>query len=165
MAKRDLPYGLFGWCFLVFIAAFMPWATTPTFFSFFAKADFIITGWNGNNSLLGVTIPNWVAVALAATLVTIGWFRAHGAEIDPKVDFRLALCGVLHAGYFVLSVLFGRGAQLGLGSILTLVAFVIIFRMVKKNRTITVESSTGFNPASEKTPPIVAPDQTQAGQI
>ncbi len=143
MTKRDLPVGLFGWCFVILVAAFMPWATSPLF-SVFAPVSAVVTGWTGNITLLGIVIPNWLSVALAAALAGIGWFRANSTEIAKKTDFWLALVGTLHSSFFVFSVFTGRGAQLGLGAIATLVAFVAIFRRIRK------EEKEGSTPDNSK---------------
>ena len=131
MGKRDLPLGLFAWCFVIFVASFMPWATGPVLFPFFGSISAIATGWTGNVNFLGIVIPNWVAVVLAAALAAIGWMRANAVDVDPKTSYWLALGGVVHSAFFLFSVL-GGGGRIGLGSLATLVAFIAILRQFKR---------------------------------
>ncbi|PQV64653.1 hypothetical protein B1R32_104147 [Abditibacterium utsteinense] len=136
MIKRDLPFGLFAWCFVVFVAAFMPWATNPVVFPFFGSISAIATGWTGNINFLGIVVPNWLSVVLAIALAVIGWLRANSVDTKPKLSFWLALCGAGHSLFFILSAIFGGPAQIGLGSVATFVSFVAILRLLKKSNAV-----------------------------
>ena len=132
MTKTELPLKLFACCFVIFVAAFMPWGSVGfgslPFFGANVNLSQTINGWNGNVSLLRILIPNWIVVAIAAALAVIGWLRVNGTEVQPKTSFYLALYGALHSGVFVSSMIFGGGVQVGIGSIATLAAFVAILR-------------------------------------
>jgi hypothetical protein len=93
-------------------------------FPFFGSIGAIATGWTGNINFLGVIVPNWVAVILAIALAVIGWLRSNSVDIKPKLPFWLALCGAGHAFFFIVSVFMAGPAQLGLGSVATLVSFI-----------------------------------------
>lgn len=155
MIKRDLPFGLFAWCFVVLVAAFMPWATSPVMFPFFGSISGIATGWTGNVNFLGMIVPNWLSVILAVALAVIGWLLANLVETKPKLSFWLALCGAGHALFFIASAIFGGPAQIGLGAIATFVSFVAILRLLKKNNTVAslipIASALRTQPTSKRT--------------
>lgn len=136
MNKPQLPLKLFACCFVIFVAAFMPWGSVGfgslPFFGANVDLSQTITGWNGNISLLHIMIPNWIVVAIAAVLAVIGWLRANGTDVQPKVIYRLAFYGALHSGVFVFSMLSGHGVQVGIGSLATLAAFISILRTREK---------------------------------
>ena len=90
----------------------------------------------GNINFIGIVVPNWLAVVLAISLAVIGWLRANSVETNPKISFWLALCGAVHAFFFLASAIFGGPAQIGLGSVATFVSFVAILRLPKKNNVV-----------------------------
>lgn len=134
MMKRDLPYELFGWCLLVLVAAFMPWASNSFGFPFGGSVSAIATGWSGSLNLIFILIPNWLGVLLAAALAALGWLRANEVLFDPQLSVKLAWAGAIHAGVFIAWALIGgRPPVIGLGSIATLAAFVAIIRWQKSS--------------------------------
>lgn len=81
-------------------------------------------------------MPNWIAVIIAVALAAIGWLRANAVEVKPKLPLWLAWCGAGHAFFFIASVFMRGPAQLGLGSVATLVAFIAILRSLKKSHVV-----------------------------
>jgi hypothetical protein len=150
MMKRDLPYELCAWCLVILVAAFMPWAASAVSLPFFGSVgSAAATGWTGSINFLFILIPNWLGVVLAAGIAAIAWLRIKGVELKPELSYRLALAGTIHAGVFIVWVVFGGWPPaLGLGSIGTLAAFIAIVRLLKKNAELP-------NSSVEANPPLV----------
>jgi len=128
---------------LIFTAAFMPWGeirATPTLNSPFGGGfpfgdspfsgmtmTITITGWNGNITLGGLTLPNWLVVLAAAGVATLCWLKAATVWDAPRaVLFALAGYGLLHAGFALLVLMSSGKGSAGIGSLLTALAFIAI---------------------------------------
>ncbi len=125
----------------IFAAAFMPWGeirATPEVQSPFGdggpfggglfgdmQITLTITGWNGNVTLGGLKLPNWLAVLAAACVAAASWLRAMGVWTAPSfVPFTFAGYGLLHAGFALVALMGSDQGSAGLGSLLTALAFV-----------------------------------------
>ena len=131
---------LFAWCFIIFVAAFMPWGKSGFIVLPISGATLsqIATGWTGHISVIGILIPNWVVVVIAAAIAFIGWLRANSVEVKPNLSLWLTLYGLIHTIIFLYSAITFRGTpQLGIGSIITVIAFVVIMLQLRKLTSIS----------------------------
>lgn len=125
----------------IFAAAFMPWGeirATPEVQSPFGdggpfggglfgdmQITLTITGWNGNIAPGGLKLPNWLAVLAAACVAAVSWLRAMEVWTAPSfVPFTFAGYGLLHAGFALVALMGSDQGSVGVGSLLTVVAFV-----------------------------------------
>lgn len=153
--KRTLPVGLLGWAFVVVIASFIPWGTfqaTNTTFSgspfggfnpFMGMPLFItMTGWQGNLSLAGVSLPNWLVVVAALGAAALGYVRSAGlGEVNRAACVAPLIYGILHVVLLVLVMSANKGT-IGFGAILTIVALVaMLVSLFKKPSPKQVSSS------------------------
>lgn len=134
--KRDLPLTLFAWCFVIFVAAFLPWGSVGFFpFPLLGSQGFsvTVTGWTGGINVLGMLIPSWILVVIAASLAFIGYLRTRSVPLNPSLPHWLMVYGIFHTALFIAYTLLGRGGpNMGIGSLVTLVAFISLFRAHKK---------------------------------
>jgi hypothetical protein len=170
--KVNSPVDLWGWCVVIFVAAFMPWGAVGTTSLFGLSVSSIVTGWSGYITLLGIIVPNWTVVMCASAIVSLYWLNASGhLDTSHKVAQLLAGYGILHAIVFIYSVVNG-GNRIGIGVVITLVAFIAIFRRLRKGAqpvAAPAPSSAVQSPASQspaaKIPSVPgAPGQTWQGQ-
>jgi hypothetical protein len=134
--KQKLPIGILLWCALVIVASFMTWATVqahPTLsigsfplgnMGMNFSMTMTVTAWNGSLTLLQVQTPNWLIVPAAVVVALVAALRAFGfKQASPVIEWVLSIFGVLYMIAFVLMIVDG-GGTLGIGSILTLIAFI-----------------------------------------
>jgi hypothetical protein len=89
------------------------------------KVDLTITGWNGNIKLANLSLPNWLVVMAAAGIAGLAWLKALAIWSGPAaISFALAIYGALHAGFASAVLQFSQGGTVGIGSILTTLAFI-----------------------------------------
>jgi hypothetical protein len=138
---------------LIFAAAFMPWGEirgTPKIHSPF-QGDFpfggspfqgmqmtiTVTGWNGNITLGGLKLPNWLVVLAAAGVTTLCWLKASSVwDAPPAVLFALAAYGLLHAGFALVALIASDEGSAGVGGFLTALGFIgILVILVQQVRT------------------------------
>jgi hypothetical protein len=129
---------------LIFAAAFMPWGTIrgtpnvpfvdPPFQGM--ERIFTITGWNGNITPGALTLPNWLVVLAAASLVALCWLKAAAVWDAPSaVLFALAGYGLFHVGFALVVLMRSENASAGVGSSLTALAFVgILVILIRQNK-------------------------------
>ena len=131
---------------IVFIASFMPWGSFATstgnmFNSAFGsnspfgnsgfhgspfgntQMSISINGWNGNCTLLGVIIPNWILVVIAISISLFAFLKAKEIwEAHSSVNVLLSVYGIIHVGTVFL--IFLSKGSIGIGSIATIGAFI-----------------------------------------
>ncbi len=134
--KRTFPVALLSWAFVVVVASFIPWGTfqaTNTTFSGspfgglnpFMGMPLLITmsGWQGDLTLAGMSLPNWLVVITALGAAALGYIRFAGlGNVNRNICVALLAYGIFHIGLLML-ILAGKGS-IGFGAILTLVALV-----------------------------------------
>ena len=138
---------------LVFAAAFMPWgeiSAIPTINSPFGGSfpfpgnpfpgvniTITVTGWNGSITVGGLSLPNWLVVLAAAGAATLCWLKAASVWDAPSaVPFSLAGYGLLHTGVALITLIGSGKGSVGVGSVLTVLAFIgIIVILVQLVRT------------------------------
>jgi hypothetical protein len=130
--KVHSPVDLWGWSVIIFVAAFMPWGAVGTTSLFGLSVSSIVTGWGGYITLLGIIVPNWTVVICALAIVSLHWLKASGhLDTSHKISQLLAGYGIVHAIIFIYSVVNG-GNRIGIGAVITLIAFISIFRSLRK---------------------------------
>ena len=86
-----------------------------------------VTGWNGNVSLGGLELPNWLVVLGAIGVTALCWLKACSVwEASAVVPFALAAYGLFHAAFVWVALMSSDEGSAGVGSFLTAVAFVAI---------------------------------------
>jgi hypothetical protein len=86
-----------------------------------------LTGWNGHISLRRLKLPNWLAVLAATALAAFCWLRATSVWPAPLgLLFGLAVYGLLHAGYAMVSLMMSSKGSADVGAFLTFAGFVAI---------------------------------------
>ncbi len=138
------PVGVIVSAVVIFVASFLPWGSfeaTPDFgsagealgeafgeaFPFQnMKMTFDLTGWYGELTLLGMKLPNWLAVisglsvGVLAVLGACSVFRVH-----PAVNIGLCGYGLFHSGFLSIIFLLNSGeASIGVGALITVASFV-----------------------------------------
>lgn len=119
---------------LVLAAAFMPWgevATSPELETPFGEVEFraielqaTFTAWNSYLPLGDARIPNWLVVVAAVGAVLLSWCRAAAVWSSPVVvPLLVAGYGLAHSLYLVGWLIVSDNGRLGIGSVLTLIAF------------------------------------------
>lgn len=124
-------------CAVVVLASFMPWITFRANFDFgpdfqgqfesmrqFMEQQMTATGWTGNVTLVGITLPNWIVPIAAGAVAFLAWFRATGTWETPRgVGIALGLLCVIHLAVLVLvAVMNSESARLGFGALLAAMA-------------------------------------------
>ena len=114
--NKPAPVGIIIFAVVIVIASFMPWGTLHTtvggmfggspvsgspFSDMSPFGDMQIThtanAWNGNITLAGMTIPNWLTVLIAAAIAVFASLKAYEVWRAPRgVNILLALYGTLH---------------------------------------------------------------------
>jgi hypothetical protein len=131
----------------VLLGSFLPWLTFKTSLPTEFTADFkeakafmdhflTLTGWNGEVTLLGITLPNWMVpiAAIFVALTTAG--RATGTWDAPrKLSIGLAVFCTIHLGTLLFvaaanseSTRLGFGAILGMFGSLGMLGLTIFLR-------------------------------------
>lgn len=128
---------------LVFAAAFLPWGeirAAPQLRAPFGgdfpfpggmfegmQMTLTITGWNGNITLVGLKLPNWLVVLAAGGVTALCWLKASSVwDAPPAVSFVVAAYGLLHAGFALVVLILASEGSPGVGVILTGLAFIAI---------------------------------------
>jgi FtsH-binding integral membrane protein len=89
------------------------------------ELTFTVTGWNGNATLGGLKFPNWLVVVAAGGVALISWLAATGAWRPPTaLPVALAAYGLAHSLYVFVALMLAAKASVGIGVIVTAVAFV-----------------------------------------
>ncbi len=124
-------------CAVVVLASFMPWITFRATIDFgsafqgqmesmrqFMEQQMTASGWNGNVSLMGITLPNWIVPIGAAAVAFLAWFRATGTWETPRgVGIAIAVLCMIHLGILLLvAVMNSDSTRLGFGSLLAALA-------------------------------------------
>ncbi|HEX5322454.1 MAG TPA: hypothetical protein VFW40_01620 [Capsulimonadaceae bacterium] len=145
--KQNLPIGQLLWCALVFVAAFLPWATvqgSPALSiggfpmgNMSISMPLTLTGWNGSLTMAHIQFPNWLVIAAALGIAIVATLRAAGYQQAPRaVEWVLAIYGALYMLAF-LAFMLNTNATLGIGCILTLVAFIgLIIALAGQHRAL-----------------------------
>lgn len=123
----------------VLVAAFLPWGEirgTPTFsVATPGVPDFpaalggmtvteTLTGWNGNTTLAGVTIPNSFTFVLAVATVAATWLRATRVWTAPRMLApAMAAFGLIQSLCTLATLAFAPGGSVGIGVVLVSCAF------------------------------------------
>lgn len=120
---------------VVLVASFMAWghinvASMGGGFPLFPGGGSMsvnVNAWNGNVTLLGLTLPNWLTVFAAAGAIALSWMRSTGAWTGHSaVQLGCGIYGLLHSGLAVIVFLGSSEASLGIGCPATMAAFVAI---------------------------------------
>ncbi|MEW6747085.1 MAG: hypothetical protein AB1486_30485 [Planctomycetota bacterium] len=137
---------------LIFGAAFMPWGEIRSKSPFPSplgdafpiegirfgdvQMTLTMTGWNGTVSPFDVDLPNWLVVLAAAGITALCWLRASSAwSVSPIVLLALAAYGLLHAGFALVMLAASDEGSVGVGSLITAIAFSgILVSLVKQMR-------------------------------
>jgi hypothetical protein len=138
---------------VVFAASFMPWGEvrgTPTLnLPFMPPGDngpnlfggveivMTITGWNSDLNLTRLKLPNWLVVFAAISVAVLCWLKAKSVwAAPPALLFGLAGYGLFHSGYVLVRLLSSDKSSAGVGSFLTVVAFVgMLVALIRHVRT------------------------------
>jgi hypothetical protein len=152
---------------LIFAAAFMPWGeirgalNAPSPFGNDApfggnpfqgmQMTLTVTGWNGHITLGGLEMPNWLVVPVAASVAALCWLKAASIWNAPSaVLFAAASWGLLQAGITVAILIGSEGGSAGVGSFLTVLAFLgMLVVLVQQAR-----SPKDAGPAADRRQPI-----------
>jgi len=92
-------------------------------------AMFCATGWNGDISLAGLTVPNWFVPILSIALAGFALMRAADVFEAPRgLVIAFATYCMVHLGFLtVIVVIAGGDARLGLGAMLGVLASIAAF--------------------------------------
>lgn len=151
---------------LIFAAAFMPWGEIrgiPQVQSPFGddfpfggspfqgmQMTFTITGWNGYITPGGLKLPNWLVVLAAAGVTALCWLKALSVWDAPiAVPFAIAAYGLLHAGLAVVTLMSSEQGSAGVGSFLTVLAFVGVLAVLVQQ----ARSPKGVSPTNQPLQP------------
>jgi hypothetical protein len=138
---KNLVIGVTIAAVVIFAASFMPWGEirgTPTLnVPFLPKGAEVpdlfggmeivvtVTAWNGNANLGRLKLPNWLVVFAALSAAALCWLKAKSVwSTPPALLFGLAGYGLLHSVSFLFWLLSSEKNSAGVGSFLTVVAFV-----------------------------------------
>ncbi|MFN0199356.1 MAG: hypothetical protein ACKVT0_21610 [Planctomycetaceae bacterium] len=127
---------------VILAASFMPWFTIRQAVPFggiqIGNFNMTVTmpavsAWKSNITILAITLPNWILVAVAAGMAFTAWRSADGNWIPPKsLTWGLPIYGVCHTAYIML-LLISNGGRIGAGLLLTCAAFVwMLFTEIRK---------------------------------
>jgi len=129
---------------VVFVASFLPWGTfrgAPAFpfgNSPLAGMELSVTSsaWNGSISAPGLGLPNWLVVVAALAVAATAWLKATAAWVPPAaLPMALAAYGFLHASWWIVAVGVAGKASVGVGSLLTGLAFTgMLVALVRRRR-------------------------------
>jgi hypothetical protein len=149
---------------VVLIASFMPWGelrgtpNAPLGGALFQgmNLSLTMTAWNGNITILGLKIPNWLVVVAASAAALISWLKALSVwQAHIGLSVGLTVYGFLHACWVLVSLGASDDGSIGIGSLLTAAAFVaMVVLVVQEARSPRQESPnqslnpTGNRPAS-----------------
>jgi hypothetical protein len=148
-SDTKFPIGITIAAVVIFAAAFMPWGeirSTPKIQSPFGgdfpfggspfqgmQMTITITGWNGNITVGGLKLPNWLVVLAAAGVTALCWLKASSIWAAPSaVLLALAAYGVLHAGFALVVLMGSSEGSAGVGTVLTGLAFIAILVILVK---------------------------------
>ncbi len=140
-------------CAILALASFLPWAQfkpqMPAGFDLASMDEFMrsamtATGWNGNVSLLGITVPNWFVPILAFAI--IGMTLMRGADIwDAPNGLSIAAAAYCLAHLTLLiAVVVANGSQVRLGFGVLLAELAAVFAL---GIAIFGRSSDSYEPA------------------
>lgn len=130
--REVLPIGVFVASAVVVAASFMPWVSLKQSLpmgGFFPGMTVSIpspTAWNSNVTFLGITVPNWLLVGVAIGAAVAGWLLADKRWSAPmSLLLGLPMYGICHSAFVLLMILIltSRGTGLGIGVVLTFLAF------------------------------------------
>jgi hypothetical protein len=127
---------------LIVIAAFVPWGEirgTPSFSGGFApmfgEVRLTMTGWNGNLTVAGVQLPNWLTVVAAVAVVFGVWLTVLGILPIPLAALIVvAAYGLLHTAFLLILLATSNDGSPGLGAALTAVLFAIMLAVLIRNK-------------------------------
>ena len=152
-----------GWGVLVLVASFLTWGTFQTtvasvsgelfgglfggLFKGFNPLGAVplkvtLSGWSGNITLLGMALPNWLAVvaALAATFMSNA--RASGSmPFNRLAPAALAIYALGHVAFLV-AVVLSKSGTLGIGALLMIVGLLGILASLFKMPNATPKAAT-----------------------
>jgi len=90
-----------------------------------------LNGWNGTTSILGVTSPNWLPIAIALCVAVLAWLNYLGAWKTPKLLMPiLSGLGLVQLLSLLIVLVFSQKGQVGLGLALTCILFVFLAKTV-----------------------------------
>ncbi len=131
---NNSPAGFITCSVLILVASFMPWGTLQASFGFLGWQTITVSGWNGHFTLEGIESPNWMAVLCGLALGVFAVLRNHLIWRAPTaLCVILCLYGILHLGFTVGILSTNDNGQLGIGSVLTLGAFLALFVLTIKS--------------------------------
>lgn len=166
----------------VFLGSFLPWLSfkaqlpadipfDPDAMKAFVAEVMTATGWKGDVSLFGITIPNWM-VPVAAIFVSLTTaFRCAGTWNTPRgLSIGLAVFCTVHLGtLLVVAVGNSETTRLGFGAILGMIGSLgmlglTIFIREDEIETMSATTGTSHDRASEVAPQgLSQPSVSQPG--
>jgi hypothetical protein len=120
-----------------FQVSFFPGSTTAAYFPYVGSKPAVhLNGWHGNLKLFGVILSNWFIPAAAVLLAILSVTRSMSIfDKHALISMALAFYGALHTGHVVYALT--RGGELGAGSILSAVLFIVImFLLLREMRKV-----------------------------
>lgn len=154
--RQTMPLGVVVAAAVVVMASFMPWVTLSRSLPFGNMFPGSLpmnvslpspTAWNSNVTLLGITVPNWFLVGIAAVAAFSAWTTAAGRWSAPRwLILGLPIYGVCHSAFVIFMIMTSNGIGLGFGVILTFLAFGGMLATVVRT---TVIQSTSLLTAQE----------------
>ena len=129
--RSILPLGSLLACGVGLVAAFLPWGSFRLQAFDGQSVTVTLNAWNGNLSLLGLTIPNWmVAISLLAIGTAVVLREIAIWEAPRALCIALSSYGFVHMTlYLVVLGAQGTQASIGAGTFLMLLAAAALLAM------------------------------------
>jgi hypothetical protein len=145
---------------LILLGAFMPWgqihgqpvvqghglpyAGGHPFMG--GRMSLTVTGWNGTLTLAGLSLPNWLVVLATAGVAVLCWMRASSVWQAPTaLPIALAGYGLVHTGFFTILLAASGDASLGVGSVVSTLAFMILLGILIRQASDTGARSSRYS--------------------
>jgi hypothetical protein len=129
---------------IIFIAAFMPWGEIDVNIGLEApfggspydsfgtmNMGVAFTGWNSHITLVGLKLPNWLVVIAAGAVALMSCLSSFAVwKIHVTLPVVIAVYGLLHAISVLVILVGSEESSVGIGVLVTLLAFIGILVVV-----------------------------------
>jgi hypothetical protein len=117
---------------LVFAAMYMPWTQ---FVVEKNNGEIVVsavqTAWEGTTTIFWIAVPQWAVFVAAAALAAMAWLEVYEALTRiVTLDVALIGYGLVYSSIHCLKALADAHSRIGLGALLTVLAFCIYGRIM-----------------------------------